>query len=68
MEEKVVSWEIQGYLNEYGDSTDQYGGQQFLQVLAVVVRKLKTKHHKARGFCVVGTAARQHQQAMNQNL
>lgn len=53
-EERVVSWEIQGYPNDLGELTDQFGGQQFHQVLAVVMRKLKTKRRTTGGFRVVG--------------
>jgi hypothetical protein len=62
VEERIVSWELQGYTNallddEGGSLTDALGGEQFFFTVYIKLRKLKTKKKTAGGFRIVAAAA-----------
>lgn len=53
-EERVVQWEIQAHVNQFGELTDELGGQQFMACVAMKLRKLKTKRKTTGAFRVIG--------------
>jgi hypothetical protein len=55
VEERIVNWEIQAYVNENDELTDGLGSQQFFAILTVEMRKLRTKRRTTGGFRVIGT-------------
>ena len=51
--ERIVSWEVQCYVNDLGELTDNLGGQQFHGVLAIILQKNRSKRRTKGSFRVV---------------
>ena len=57
IEERIVAWEIQAYLNDLGNLEKYLGCPQFLAVLSVVVQKLRNKRLNIGSFRVTADNA-----------